>query len=186
MTVTIRRCMILRTAKITDALGRTFCDELSGFLKWYMKKGPALSPVPLHDSQHFVEGVSTIVLYRNGQFQVQMVVASPDTHIPAHKHPNVDSYEVFLRGMEFEHDGKIVLTKGRCERKNIITDMSRYHGTILRVLPMDSHGGISGATGGAFLSVQHWLNGIKPSSVGNDWEGQTMGPVHDSNKTLYV
>jgi hypothetical protein len=39
----------------------------------------------------------------------------------------------------------------------------------IRVLPSSLHSGIAGKRGGSFLSVQHWLNGVKPTTVGHSW-----------------
>ena len=44
--------------------------------------------------------------------------------------------------------------------------------------PNDVHGGVFGEGGGVFLSVQHWLNGVKPHCVSADYDGITMGEHH--------
>jgi hypothetical protein len=51
----------------------------------------------------------------------------------------------------------------------------------VRVRPNDLHGAVVGEGGGVFLSVQHWLNGVKPHCVGSDCNGVTMGKNHLSN-----
>lgn len=167
--------------KIKDATGRVFKDDLTKFLNWYLKKNKPVIPfVPLDEAQHFVENVTSLVIYRQFPYQVQLFIAAPGTVIPEHVHPNVDSYEVFLRGMEFTHNGEVIVsmieavTSGR-------EDMAKPHGGIIRVQPNDLHGGRASNTGGAFLSVQKWL---RPdiSSVGNDWDGESMGPIHDTKR----
>ena len=76
-----------------DGTGREFNDELTDFLEWYLDEG--VSPyVPLNRSLHFVEGLTSLCIYRHGQFQVELVTVTPNTYIPPHTHPNVDSYEV--------------------------------------------------------------------------------------------
>jgi hypothetical protein len=40
------------------------------------------------------------------------------------------------------------------------------------------HGGVVGEGGGVFLSVQHWLNGVKPHCVAADYDGVAMGEDH--------
>jgi hypothetical protein len=39
----------------------------------------------------------------------------------------------------------------------------------IRIFPHSTHTAISGPRGGCFISVQKWLNGVKPSTVGHDW-----------------
>ena len=46
--------------------------------------------------------------------------------------------------------------------------MAKYY--TVRVLPNAVHGAKAHKDGGCFMSVQHWLNGVSPSSVGNDWK----------------
>ena len=57
-------------------------------------------------------------------------------------------------------------------------NLSASHYEVVRVLPESPHSAIAGKKGGSFMSVQHWLNDVKPTSVGNDWQGDTMGKHH--------
>jgi len=166
-----------------DGTGREFNDDLTTFLKWYLDAGLRIF-TPLNDAVHFVENVVGTTIYRHGPFQVQLFTATPNTVIPEHLHPNVDSYEVALTGMEFTLEGKIVLPMWASEMKCEDSNLSRAHYSTVRVLPESLHGGRSGPKGGAFMSVQHWLNGVKPTSVGNDWNGgETMGNDHTTQVT---
>jgi hypothetical protein len=36
------------------------------------------------------------------------------------------------------------------------------------------------------MSVQQWINDVKPTSVGNDWDGVTMGDSHTDQVTTTV
>ena len=98
--------------------------------------------------------------------------------IPSHTHPNVDSYEVALSGMEFFLDDKVVLPRWYANLPSNHCNLSTSHYEFVRVLPESPHSAIAGDKGGSFMSVQHWLNGVKPTSVGNDWDGITMGERH--------
>ena len=164
-----------------DGTGREFDDELTHFLEWYLDAGNKIY-VPLEDSIHFVEGVTGITIYRHEQFQVQLFSCTPSTEIPPHKHPNVDSYEVSLRGMEFDLHGETVLPMWWAMKPQPNSNLANEWYNRLRVLPDSLHAARSHETGGAFMSVQHWLNDVKPTSVGNDWgEGDnTMGKEHSS------
>lgn len=164
---------------IQDSIGDNYCDELTGYLM-KVRNEPQFFGLPQHDAQAFVEGVTGLVLRRDGPFQVQLFICHPGTVIPEHCHPNVDSYEVGLRGMELRVRGRRVLPM----RMAKLTDGAGLPvtlGTFIRVKAGDLHSATAGEDGGAFLSVQHWLNGIKPTSVGNDWAGPTMGARHDSD-----
>ena len=158
-------------------------DELTTFLDWYLETGSKIL-TPLKDGVHFYEGVVGTTLYRHGQFQVQLFTAPPNTIVPQHRHPNVDSYEVALTGVELSVGGKIRLPMWKADIKCDDSDLSRAHYSVVRVFPESLHGGRSGPNGGAFLSVQQWLNGVKPTSVGNDWSGgPTMGDNHTNQVT---
>jgi hypothetical protein len=119
-----------------------------------------------------VEGLTGLTVYRNAPFQVELFLVRPNVTVPQHIHPNVDSYEVFLYGMEFIVDNKTVIPYE--DRLN----PSWYHHTF-RLKPNCYHGGRSGPEGGAFMSIQHWLNNIAPTHVGDDWDGNTMGDHHN-------
>ena len=63
-------------------------------------------------------------------------------------------------------------------------NLSIAHYNVVRVLPESEHSAKAGPTGGCFLSVQQWLNGVEPSAVGMDWKGgSSMGDGHDSQIT---
>ena len=44
--------------------------------------------------------------------------------------------------------------------------------------PNQIHGATIGEGGAVFLSIQHWLNGIKPHCVAADYDGVAMGEHH--------
>ena len=133
-----------------------FC-ELTSFLHFWITFKP-LKP-PLVDALDFSGSLSGLVLYRSGQYQVQLFLLQENCEIKSHCHPNVDSYELAVSGkVAFEVDG------------NRHEDRALWDA--VRVYPTDEHTAYIGAGGGAFISVQHWLNGIQPSSVGWDWQDE--------------
>jgi len=168
---------LLDTRYITDSTGKSFADELTNFVIWYLNNRMAIPQVPIYNGHSFVEGVSGVVLYRCKPFQVELFIIKPDFHIPIHTHPNVDSYEVFLSGMEFVHNDEVIT-----KPEQIITENSNgisiLSGALIRVRPTDRHGGRSSSFGGSFLSIQHWLNNTTPTSVENDWSGDYMNTEH--------
>tara|TARA_R100000742_G_C4201980_1_gene30818 strand:+ start:48 stop:572 length:525 start_codon:yes stop_codon:yes gene_type:complete len=166
-----------------DGTGKEFNDELTTFLEWYLKSCLGIY-VPHSNFIHFVEGVTGLTIYRHKQYQVQLFTTTPNTIIPSHTHPNVDSYEVALSGMEFYLNDKVVLPRWYANVPAPNNDLSMSHYQVVRVLPDCPHSAKAGKSGGSFMSVQHWLNGVKPTSVGNDWNGEsTMGGKHTEQIT---
>lgn len=117
----------------------------------------------------------SLILYREGQFQVELLI-SPfiASSFPSHRHPNVDSIEFPIAGNHcLIIDGERMWTgeqmqqwlSGELQSPLIPISHSSYHS-----------GG--GTTAYAFLSIQHWLNDVSPTSVGLDWEGEYSGDLH--------
>ena len=155
-----------------DWMGVDYNDDLTAFLEWYLNASPPIAPPRGAPPVHFVEKVTGVVVYREGQFQVQLFTAAPGAAIPPHHHPNVDSYEVSLWGMRFA-----IYQNGK--KNEMHPNVMRKRGKAIRILPDTDHEALASKHGGCFLSVQHWLNGTKPSSVGNDWVGlENMGAAH--------
>tara|TARA_B100000902_G_scaffold112367_1_gene113582 strand:+ start:1762 stop:2280 length:519 start_codon:yes stop_codon:yes gene_type:complete len=151
--------------------GRTFepISDLEVYLKWVVEN-VSISPWSLIEKNlSFADGVVGLVVHRDGQFQTQLFTVEPNVSIPNHRHPNVDSYEVAMNGMTFTHSGRTIPFKIMRPGMAIYVDHD------------DLHEAYTLESGGCFLSVQQWLNGVSPTSVGNDWTGDTMGPQHDSN-----
>jgi len=166
-----------------DGTGREFDDDLTDFLLWWKDAGERIN-TPLNRSIHFVENLTSTCIYRYEPFQVEFVTVKPNTYIPPHTHPNVDSYEVALRGIEFYSDGKTVLPMWFANQKDPNSNLSIAHYNVVRVQPDSEHSAQAGPEGGCFLSVQQWLNGVEPSAVGMDWKGgSSMGEGHDSQIT---
>lgn len=140
-------------------------DELTAFLNWWLSTRNFNPPVETPTNQN--GNLSGVVLYRDNSFQVQLFIVKPNSEIEPHIHPNVDSYEVYVSGdIEFMCDG-------------VWFDQAQTQGNgVMRVRPSSWHGGKFGPRGGCFLSVQHWLNNVHPTSVGDDWadhSGNTNG-----------
>ena len=166
-----------------DGTGREFDDELTHFLKWYLDTGLQIY-TPIDNSIHFVENLTSTCIYREGQKQVEFVTVNQILtfrHIPT---PNVDSYEVALKGMEFHSNGGTTLPMWYADTPAPNCNLAMAHYQFVRVLPNDEHSAKAGPNGGCFLSVQQWLNGVKPSAVGMDWKGgSSMGDNHDNQIT---
>tara|TARA_R100000541_G_scaffold930_2_gene4771 strand:+ start:1171 stop:1686 length:516 start_codon:yes stop_codon:yes gene_type:complete len=159
-------------------------DDLKQFKDWYKKNNTINIP---HDKPlMFIDGIMGITLYRKGQYQVQLFICEPNNIITEHSHPNIDSYEMYLWGMEFSHLGKPIINKemSLMERRNKPGE-PRWKGFTLRILPGERHDAKSSIHGGAFLSIQKWLNNIKPSHVSEDWDGNILGDKHKDQLRKY-
>ena len=166
-----------------DGTGREFNDDLTDFLEWYLAAGVQMC-VPLERSIHFVDGLNSCVIYRHEPYQVEFLTVKPDVYIPPHTHPNVDSYEVALRGMEFWMDGKTILPLWWAMKGNDDNNLPNEWYNKIRVLPSSEHSAKASSSGGAFMSVQKWLNGVEPSAVGMDWKGgSVLGDSHTNQIT---
>jgi len=153
-------------------------DQLEEFKDWFFRNIPPLGAVPLSHAVHKIEDVTSIIWFRDGEYQVQMFAVPGNYIIPEHTHPNVDSIEVYVGGqIKFSHSGKWITTDEDLKTTSFLgTALPR--GSTIRVKPNDIHGGIFGPAGGVFLSIQHWLNGVKPHCVAADYSGIVMGAHH--------
>src|SRR5580765_2203584 len=154
-------------------------DELTltQFADWWLNTRAFKPPADFFSK---VGGNTGTVLFRHEQFQVQLFLNDPNSEIADHTHPNVDSYEVYVAGdVYFRQNGQALLTP------EIIATVTpeRLLGTKLRILPNDVHGASVGPSGGSFLSIQHWLHGVTPSSVHLDWDGP---PLDDAHRDMLV
>lgn len=156
-------------------------DTLTNFLFWFLNSPVAvLQPSLLPKALTVHESVLTLTLFRSPPFQVELVVLLPGAAAwpGEHRHPNVDSYEVaWLNTSNFIKNGKAI---GDPELwVPVQTSPGRFTmAGAVRLLPTDFHGIPALPAGGALLSVQHWLNGVEPSSVGMDWIGEPTTPGH--------
>ena len=137
-------------------------DDLTAFKQWWEATRPFNPPV--EDPVTKAEAIYGVVLYRQAPYQVQLFIMPPNSFIDDHIHPNVDSFEVFIGGdIAFRCNGETY-------DQNVL-------GAYIRVLPDSWHGGSFGKRGGCFLSIQKWLNGVPPTSVGHDWHDASNNTV---------
>lgn len=146
-------------------------DPLSAFALWFLdQQFMQLSPAGVYD----FGDVRSVVLYRSGAFQAELFIVKPGGKFPdEHRHPNVDSYEVHVWGdIPLFVNGQPAAPIGLQCLDGRTVDLTRVRET-------DWHGAEVFVEGGAFLSLQYWLNGIEPTSVGLDWEGNPVSTVHE-------
>lgn len=150
-------------------------EPLQEFVRWFCTEGPSL-PLTPYDGLAWAGELSGLLLYRSGQFQVQLFTFPPGTVIPPHRHPHVDSFDMFVCGdLTIYKNGKPICP---CEFfSQTIDGLPRLRAVGFHIGPEDWHSGKVGPLGAAFLSFQHW-RGPEPSTIGLDWEGQPANEQH--------
>lgn len=104
-----------------------------------------------------------IVIDRNDCFQTELFIVPNSVElIEYHNHPNVDSFEMHISGdFVFEINGVKYPSSPEVVHLN--------QKTLAYVAAEDIHGAIWNSSG-AFLSFQYWKNGVKPTSVIEDFK----------------
>jgi hypothetical protein len=153
---------------------------LEQFLHWFLNEPIGLISVG-SNACLWHESVITFNLFRYKRFQVELVLLRGSSEWPGeHRHPDVDSVEVdlnnsvvFIKNGERRHSPDfqvpVKINAGK------LVQMCNC----VRLLPTDLHG-ISKVRdrGAAILSVQEWLNGKEPMSVGLNWDGVPVSFGH--------
>lgn len=158
---------------------------LTKFLHWFLQQAPVgLVKPPEEDGVLTVhESVLTLTIFRCPPFQVELVILLPNS--PAwpgeHRHPNVDSYEVaWYNSVDFTKNGRL------CNGPELVVPVPVagcdhvQQAFCVRLTPDDWHGTTPLKKGAALISVQRWLNGVAPTSVGLDWIGQPVTKGHEA------
>jgi len=156
-------------------------DPLFEFSCQYFSNCSAIPIPPFKDGVVRVGAFTGITLYRNGPFQVQLWTCDPNSNIPEHSHPGVDVIQVYLWGqIHLTHNGVPVIEEAgmaEFQADGIGYSTSMAYGLNLRVHPGQTHGAKIGPMGGAFLTIQMWLDG-EPRSVDTAWEGDHLSADH--------
>jgi len=146
------------------------------FMEWWVKE-KIIRP-PFLDGIFFTDIAASIVLFRNGPFQVEMYISKPDTESPYHSHPGVDSLLMYLTGnLVFGKDNQqIDLSEFQRPRDNE-PDVHFLLGKFDILEPNQLHNLKTMSEGGAFFSFEKWNDRI-PNSVTVNWEGEPSGSLH--------
>jgi hypothetical protein len=142
-----------------------------------LTEAPAVPLAPAEGAFAFCGNGPGLVIHRAGEFQAQLFICEPNSAIPEHTHPNVDSFEAHVGGdLHFYVEGAPSIPEDHLhDRRN---GASRWWGRAVRVRQGVKHHLKVGPAGGAFVSVQRWLNGVAPTSVDDDWDGSPMDARH--------
>lgn len=100
------------------------------------------------------------VIYRDGQYQIEIIFLFPGFNVPAHCHPHCDAAELWLGG-DGESFIQDKLMPSCFTQDDIRKNLSRVPAGI-------EHHGAVGINGLMYLSFQKWLD-IAPSYISDDW-----------------
>lgn len=144
-------------------------DELATFAKRFLTGRVNWRAVPRLNNVTNFGNVISFVLYREGQYQVELFIIPNDiSTFTEHRHPDVDVVEFGLCG-----EGMLLVNGKLSHTEDELKAWLDGHIPTypVRVRPTDMHSGY-GMSPYAFLSIQHWLHGVVPSSVGLNWIGE--------------
>ena len=138
-------------------------NTVEEFAAWYKQNKYPIRP-PFEDPIYVTDISYSYVLFREGQFQVELYLVRPNTASPEHSHPGVDNI-VLLWGGDIGSSAD-----------TIVPAMLGIHGQIIK--NGSTHALHAGKKGCAVLSIEKWAEGMKPSSVSINWVGDPCGDVH--------
>jgi hypothetical protein len=138
-------------------------QTVEDFASWYKVNKFPIRP-PIEDPVYVTEISMSYVLFREGQFQAELYLVKPNTGSPEHSHPDIENIIMVLGG---DIGTKV---------DNICPGLFCGQGPVIR--ESDTHALHTGDRGGAFLSLEKWGEGIKPTSVTIRWKGETCGNEH--------
>ncbi len=153
----------------------TFKDNITQFMEMWLSWTHRGVKPPI-DALMSVGGNRGIVLFRDGNFQVQLFICDPNTEIPDHGHPNIRGFAMYLSGdLYFRRNGEFTITP------ELIAETEAKGKTLLgligRINPGETHGATVGPRGAAFLAIEEWITG-EPTSVHLDWDGPPIDGDH--------
>ena len=150
-------------------------DPLIAFSEWFLSSPLNLLKPPMY-GVHFFGDLMSVVLYRDDHFQAELFIVRPNPSEPCgeHGHPDIDSMEVAVSGELYFTIENRPVARRKHVRETLSDGTSARFGRFARVLPGQPHTAFVGRQGGCFISLQRWLHGVKPSSIGLNWSG----PAH--------
>ena len=148
------------------------------FAEWYRDNKYPLRP-PSDGRVYVTDETFSYVLYREGQFQAELYLVKPGLLPPEHSHPTVDNIIMVLGGtIECSVNGQLMDAKPYWDQTNA-DGTSVMFGVLTGELTYPStHSVGGGPNGSAMISFEHWPEGVKPTSISLDWEGNPVGNIH--------
>lgn len=109
------------------------------------------------------DDATSVSIFRQGQFQVELYLIHPSPLVNSHEHPGVEVIK-----MRIYHDAQTNQPYGRMS-----APLRRHekHGEGMR---LEGEG-----RGFILVAIQHWLD-REPNTVAAMWKGRTVGPKHEA------
>lgn len=144
-------------------------SDIIGFAAWYYRTGRPHKP-PRDMTIFRTDNASSVCVYRDGRYQVELYLIDVDAPIPRHQHPGVNAIEVdqhrFL-GMDIT-ESDFFLT----QLEQFALYDGQWHGNGIEEKCKHS--------GYYLVSCQYWLEDRPMKTISTRWVGKTVGPVHDA------
>jgi len=137
-------------------------DSLDEFIEWYMTSGMPFM-MPIGSEVYRTENATSIIMFRQGRYQVELYVNDPLSIVSEHAHPDMDL---------------IIIPVGRMYENG----WSHAWGRTSELLKAgDTHdGNFNNPKGTVFLTFEHWKEGVEMTSASANWSGPTVGTQHDA------
>jgi len=156
---------------------RQMSDGFIKFVKLFLNGRINWQAVPRDNAIRNFGNIISFVIYRESPYQVELfIVPTAPSSFTEHTHPNVDVIEFGLTGkVLLSINGEPICTEATLDDWQCIL----INTVPIHIAPTDVHSG-KGITPYAFLSLQHWLNGVTPTSVGLNWNGEPSSTEQES------
>lgn len=105
------------------------------------------------------DDATSLLLFRKGQYQVELYLLDNVFGITRHGHPGVEVLQVALD----------VSTHPYWAELNHIKQLEFHGGNVPKDIPPRS---------GSILAFQKWHPSLKPTTVAAQWSGRPVGPLH--------
>lgn len=155
-------------------------NNLNEFASWYVKSGYPIRP-PFEDPVYITSISYSYVLFRDQEYQAELYLVKPNASSPEHSHPGVENIIIVLGGeVSTTHNG-VLQDYSEAYNEPSVNGTNKLLGLIgPKLTDKDTHSLIAGNKGGAFLSIEKWPKGQKPTSVTINWKGDPVDSEHQS------
>jgi hypothetical protein len=155
-------------------------NTLKEFVDWYIENKYPLRP-PFDSGVYVTDFSNSFILYREGQYQVELYLIKPGTLPADHSHPNVENIIMVLGGTIEGSVNNQVHDVSHLWNKSNPDGTSILFGKLTEPLIYPSTHSVGGGPNGcAVMTFEKWPEGVKPTSVIYDWGGPPVGEFHRS------
>lgn len=146
-------------------------ENLETFRDWFLQQ--PVESLRILECRNYGKIVASVV-YRKPPYQVELVIGEPNAKIPAHRHPNIEAYEVHISGdLRLIYDLPQETVSALLEKARPFPERFA-RGKVIHIKPDSWHAAIAGPTGASFWSVQKWVGDIEITAAGENWEGEVF------------